>query len=320
MSVRFIHVAVAVVWRDGRVLIARRPASAHQGNLLEFPGGKVEPGESVQKALVRELAEETGVAVAVADLEPLIGIRHDYGDKQVFLDVWQTRVSHGEPVGLEGQPVYWMTPDALTDEAFPEANRPIIRALRLPGELAITGAFDRPAEGLERLRASLAMKAAAGHPPALVLLRAPWLSGSDYQQWVRDACLLGEGQSTGFLVHDRPELVDGRRVLGVHLSQVAAQRFESRPVSVKDWCGVSCHDEQELLRATAVGADYATVSPVRPTGSHPGAPTLGWDGFERLARIATLPVYALGGVGPEHRAEATAWGGQGVAGISHWWR
>ena len=93
---KLIHVAVAVIVRDGRILIARRPEHVHQGGLLEFPGGKVEPGETVQQALVREIAEETGLRVPAETLEPVIGIRHDYGDKHVFLDVWQTAAAEGE--------------------------------------------------------------------------------------------------------------------------------------------------------------------------------------------------------------------------------
>ena len=137
--VKDIHVAVAVIVRDGRVLIARRPDHVHQGGLLEFPGGKVEPGESVQAALVREIAEETGLHVPADSLQPVIGIRHDYGDKRVFLDVWETRAAEGEARGCEGQPVEWLAPEQLQDEDFPAANRPIIRALRLPRQLAITG-------------------------------------------------------------------------------------------------------------------------------------------------------------------------------------
>lgn len=79
-----VHVAVGVIIRDGRVLIARRPEHAHQGGLLEFPGGKVEPGETVQQALVREIAEETGLKLIESALQPVIGIRHNYGDKRVF--------------------------------------------------------------------------------------------------------------------------------------------------------------------------------------------------------------------------------------------
>ena len=130
-----VHVAVGVIVRDGRVLIARRPDTAHQGGLLEFPGGKVEPGETVQQALCREIAEETGLVLTEDSLEPVIGIRHDYGDKCVFLDVWSSHSAQGEPEGKEGQPVSWLAPEALKDEEFPAANRPIIRALRLPHRL-----------------------------------------------------------------------------------------------------------------------------------------------------------------------------------------
>ena len=120
--VKEVHVAVAVIVRDGRVLIARRPDHVHQGGLLEFPGGKVEPGETVQAALVREIAEETGLHVPAGSLEPVIGIRHDYGDKRVFLDVWETSAAEGEARGCEGQPVEWLTPEQLRDEDFPAAN------------------------------------------------------------------------------------------------------------------------------------------------------------------------------------------------------
>ncbi|MDX1636238.1 MAG: 8-oxo-dGTP diphosphatase MutT, partial [Marinobacter sp.] len=145
---REVHVAVAVVRRGGRVLIARRPDGVHQGGLLEFPGGKVEAGETVQQALVRELAEETGLRVDPASLQPLIGIRHDYGDKRVFLDVWQTDTAAGEAEGREGQPVSWLALAQLQDEDFPAANRAIIRALRLPSVYAVTGAFENPGQGL----------------------------------------------------------------------------------------------------------------------------------------------------------------------------
>ena len=112
-GVKEVHVAVAVIVRDGRVLIARRPDHVHQGGLLEFPGGKVEPGESVQAALVREIAEETGLRVPEDSLEPVIGIRHDYGNKRVFLDVGEHRAAERAATECEGQPVEWLTQDQL---------------------------------------------------------------------------------------------------------------------------------------------------------------------------------------------------------------
>jgi len=95
-----IHVAVAVIVNEQKqVLIALRQAHQHQGNLWEFPGGKVELGETTELALTREVKEELGVEIAKAT--PLIEIRHDYQDKSVLLDVWSTRYFEGEPKGLE---------------------------------------------------------------------------------------------------------------------------------------------------------------------------------------------------------------------------
>ncbi|NNG14053.1 MAG: 8-oxo-dGTP diphosphatase MutT, partial [Gammaproteobacteria bacterium] len=132
-----VHVAAAVVVNsDNEVLIAKRAVDAHQGGLWEFPGGKVEAGESVEQALARELLEETGIRVEYA--RPLIRVHHDYADKSVLLDVWRVEAFSGEAHGREGQPVKWVRPEQLADYAFPEANLPIIRAASLPDRYLIT--------------------------------------------------------------------------------------------------------------------------------------------------------------------------------------
>ena len=123
-----VHVAVGVLTgADGRVLIARRAQDAHQGGLWEFPGGKVEAGESVQQALAREFAEELGVQVHAT--HPLLLQPFDYGDKAVLLDVHRITEWDGEPRGMEGQPLAWVAPEALEEYAFPAANRPILKNL-----------------------------------------------------------------------------------------------------------------------------------------------------------------------------------------------
>jgi 8-oxo-dGTP diphosphatase len=81
----------------------------------------------------------------------------------------------------------------------------------------------------------------------------------------------------------------------------------------------SVHDRRELMMARDAGVDFALIAPVMPTASHPGAPVLGWDGFAALAALATMPVYALGGVAPADVARAWACGGQGVAAIRALW-
>jgi len=312
---KLVHVAVAVIVRNGRVLIARRPDHVHQGGLLEFPGGKVEPGESVQQALVREIAEETGLAVPLGSLEPVIGVRHDYGDKQVFLDVWQTSAAEGEPEGREGQPIEWMAPQSLQDEDFPAANRPIIRALNLPGNLPITGAMASWENGLARFVTALpALKS------GLVVLRAPQLPAQDYRQLARAALAECEGYGVGVLLHGRPDLLaEFPEAAGVHLPWREAEGLYERPAPANRLLGVSCHSAEQLRHAERLGADYAVFGPVLPTASHPGEPALGWQEFERQVSAAVIPVYGLGGLALEHQVQARACGGQGIAGISFWW-
>lgn len=124
-----LHVAVGVILdADSRILITRRHDDAHQGGLWEFPGGKVEPGESVAHALARELREELGIAIG--PIHALTEVRHDYGDKAVWLDVHVVESFEGEARGLEGQPLAWVTAEELPVYRFPAANVPIVAAVR----------------------------------------------------------------------------------------------------------------------------------------------------------------------------------------------
>ena len=121
-------VAVGVLIDDeGRVLVSRRAADAHQGGLWEFPGGKVEVDESVSDALSRELREELGIQIGAS--EQLMIIEHDYGDKKVQLDVHRIKSWQGEARGLEGQPLAWQLPVDLSQWSFPAANTPILARL-----------------------------------------------------------------------------------------------------------------------------------------------------------------------------------------------
>lgn len=124
-----VHVAVGVILdAENRVLLSRRAEGSHQGGLWEFPGGKVEFGESVEQAMTRELREELGIAIGT--LTPLLEVAHDYGDKAVLLDVHLVRGFSGTPVGLEGQPLAWVQGVDLADYDFPAANLPIVRAVQ----------------------------------------------------------------------------------------------------------------------------------------------------------------------------------------------
>ncbi|EED33840.1 mutator MutT protein [gamma proteobacterium NOR5-3] len=119
--------AVAVIFQADQILLTKRHAHSHQGGLWEFPGGKLEPGESLAEALKRELLEEVGIEVL--SHHPLLLIEHDYGDKQVLLDVHSVTAFAGEPQAREGQPMRWVSVPQLVDYEFPTANGAIVRSL-----------------------------------------------------------------------------------------------------------------------------------------------------------------------------------------------
>lgn len=123
-----VHVAVAVIVNEQKqVLISLRQSHQHQGDLWEFPGGKVETGEATEVALVREIKEELGIKIAKSS--PLIKIEHHYQDKSVLLDVWSATDFEGEPRGMEGQTIKWCTISALKQFEFPAANQAIIETI-----------------------------------------------------------------------------------------------------------------------------------------------------------------------------------------------
>ncbi|WP_203142425.1 Nudix family hydrolase [Marinobacter mangrovi] len=311
-----VHVAVGVVRQGNRILIARRPDEAHQGGLLEFPGGKVEPGERVQQALVRELDEEVGIHIAEGDLQPVIGIRHDYGDKRVFLDVWETVRFEGEPHGREGQPVQWLALDALSDDDFPAANRPIIRALRLPHQYPITGGAGLDGGAL----VAQTCRHLAELSPSICLFRAPWLSREAYLDAAGQLLDWCSARSIRLMLHGDPTLLESVPAAGIHLPWRVAGQLDTRPLASSGLLGVSCHQVDELAHAARLGADFATLGPVARTASHPDAAPMGWARFTDLVATATVPVYALGGLALNHVNQARKAGAQGVAGIGMWWR
>jgi 8-oxo-dGTP diphosphatase len=313
MSPHSIHVAVAVVTNPrGEVLIARRPNHVHQGGLWEFPGGKVEPGETVLHALDRELREELGIGAK--RVCPLIRVAHAYPDKAVLLDVWRVAEIHGEPHGREGQPLCWVAPDQLSGFDFPAANLPIVTAARLPSLLLVTGEPSRGTdEFLRRLDAALRGGA------RLIQLRAKTLDADRYSELAGAALKMCRRHGAQLLLNANPELVTTIGADGVHLTAERLMNLRERPLAKELLVLASCHNAADLRHAESVGVDCAVAAPVLRTRTHPDAVWLEWEGFERLASLARIPVYALGGMTANHVAEAMRRGGQGVAVLGAVW-
>ncbi len=308
-----VHVAAgALVNPTGEILLAQRHADAHQGGLWEFPGGKLEADETVERGLKRELREELGVAVT--SHRPLIRVHHRYPDRQVLLDVHRVDAWDGEPHGRESQPLAWVLPEALNDYPMPPADQPIVRALQLPSRYLITppavidsGTFLR---GLEQSLAG---------GTRLLQLRLFDLSDAELLRLGRLACDLCHAYEARVLLNGAPDVAMAIGADGVHLNSRALAQCDRRPVKAGALLAASCHSAVELARAEQLGADFALLSPVLPTQSHPDAEPLGWTGFASIVDEVALPVFALGGMSPALVETAWAHGGQGVAGIRGLW-
>lgn len=313
-QVRSIHVAAGAIFNErGQVLLSLRPPHAHQGDLWEFPGGKVEADEQPAQALARELDEELGLRLQQA--RPLIQIDHDYGDRRVLLDIWRVQRFEGSPQGREGQRLAWVDPEDLPTWPMPAADVPVVNAVRLPTAYLITGADpERGEDFLGRLQRCLD----AG--VRLVQLRAKALSRADYVALARRVVPICHARGARVLLNADPALVAETGADGVHLSSERLARLRDRPLPQADgWVGASCHTLAELEAAQRLGADFVVVSPVLPTASHPAALPLDWEGLARFTALARVPVYALGGMGPDDLERCYGCGAQGIAAIRGLW-
>lgn len=310
-----LHVVAAVIRRqDGNIFIAKRPAHIPQGGKWEFPGGKVEAGETRLAALQRELHEEVGISVTAA--EPLIQVRHRYVERLVHLDVWEVTAFTGEPYGREGQETRWVTKSALADFTFPAANLPIITATQLPSRCLITP--DPEPNHLDAFLSQLQLSLQAGI--RLVQFRAKSLPIEIYVALGEAVIGLVHAVGGKVILNSPPVLLDAAD--GVHLDSRQLQQAASGCSALRGqgmWLSASCHNAQELAQATAIGVDFAFLSPVLPTASHPGAAALGWNAFEQQLAGVNFPVFALGGMESAHVATARQHGAQGVAAIRSLW-
>ena len=321
-----LHVAVAVVEdSEGQILISKRLDHLHQGGLWEFPGGKVEAGESVQRALCRELQEETGIFISVQ--RPLIKIYHDYADKHVCLDVWLTKLKSGEAQGLEGQPLTWVSRAQLADYSFPAGNQAILTALSLPTNYLITPEPDAYlfTEFLSLLAETL------DEGVQLVQLRANSLDEQAYRKLAIEVVELCGKFNARLLLKGNLNLLEAfPDAAGLHLTSEQLVHFaesDRKTDSLRPHLGLaadkllaaSCHNAEQISQAHKLGVDFITLSPLFATSSHPEAQALGWKCFESLLVDSPVPVYGLGGLSAAHQPELLQRGAQGYAAISSLW-
>ncbi len=302
-----LQVAVGVVKNaDGNILIALRNPAAHQGGLWEFPGGKLEAGETAEHALVRELKEELNVTVHSAS--PLISINHQYPDLHVHLLVFLVEQFAGPVQSQTGQPFQWVAPEKLPDYTFPKANQPIITAARLPDRYAIWDDADElpvmPKLGKILARGVKLIQARLKNTPA-----------GQVQIFMQQAYHLCQQQQALLLVNSAVTNAHFLTADGLHLTSHHLLALNKRPKDIT-WLAAACHNQQELQHAQKIGVDFVVLAPVLATTTHPDTPHLGWPSFSNLVADTVIPVYALGGMSEADLSTAKQAGAQGIAGIS----
>jgi 8-oxo-dGTP diphosphatase len=300
-----VAVAVAILLKpNGEFLLAQRPEGKVYAGWWEFPGGKVEPNESVLDALKRELHEELGVDITHA--YPWLTIRHSYAHANVRLHVYRVTEWRGEPHGKENQAFQWQSISNLTVSPLLPAAAPMIKALALPAVYGITNAAELgEVEFFSRLDRAL------DHGLQLIQVREKNFSPAQRRNFAQQLIVKAHARHAKVLINSDATLAKTLQADGVHLTSSQLMALTARP----DFplVAASCHNQAELRQAEKIGCDFVVLSPVMPSLSHPDAKPLGWQNAAKLVEDYALPVFALGGLREIDLDAAWKNGFQGVA-------
>lgn len=321
-------VAVAVFIKpDGTFLLSSRPEGKPYPGYWEFPGGKIEAGESVRDALVRELIEELNVVVTHAT--PWFTFRMHYTHATVRLHCWRVHAWHGHMNGnmrgMEDQEFAWVALNEMNVSPTLPGCVPIFKALALPYVYAITNASEMGVESyLQHLRELWSKNASNGAlvlgftneiVPQMVQVREKNMSREACASFATSVVALAReceySRDVKVLINSDIALAHEASADGVHLTSAQLLTLKERP----DFAlvGASAHTREEIERAAELKCDFVVVGPVQVTRTHPDQVPMGWKRFAELSEAAPLPCYALGGMSINDLPTAIESGAHGVA-------
>jgi 8-oxo-dGTP diphosphatase len=296
--------AAVIIGADGQFLLAQRPPGKPYAGYWEFPGGKLEAGETAGEALVRELKEELGVTVTRA--APWLVQEFVYPHAHVELNFFRVIEWRGHPIGHDGQAFAWQRPGAVDVAPLLPANKRVMAALELPSVYGVTIAGEIGEEAfLERAENALAS--------GLRLIQLREKIWSPARRDALAAQLLPLAARFGVRVLLNGSVEDAREggYAGVHWTSAALSAATSRPRDLL--VGASCHSRDELAQAIKLDVDFAVVGPVKSTTTHPGMQPLQWSGFAACVDRTRVPVYAIGGLTMSDLPMAIEHGAHGIA-------
>ncbi len=306
-----VDVVVAVlIDRQGHYLLAQRPKDKVYAGYWEFPGGKVEPGETLRAALVREIREELGVEIR--DALPWITRHFDYPHARVRLHLFRVTQWAGQPQPLEDQQLAWQGLGCEPVSPMLPANAPILQALELPTVYGVTHAADmgEPAflEALER---------AFYRGLRLVQLREKDLPAELLHKLAEKVVHAARAWQARVLINGQVDVARAVGAAGVHLTAHQLAGLSARPDL--PLVAASCHGAEDLRRAEALGLDFVVLGPVAPTASHPDAVPLGFEALAHLVADCSVPVLGIGGLGLSDLEAAWRSGAHGIASMRAIW-
>lgn len=305
-----VEVAAGVILReDGRFLLGQRGGDTVYSGYWEFPGGKLEAGETPQEALQRELREELGIEVR--HLRPWITREHIYEHAHVRLHFHEVSSWEGEFRSHVHSALTWAAEGEVPGPMLP-ANGPVMKALRLPRAMGITHAWQI---GVDAQLAAL--DAALTDGLKLVQIREKEPSPDGSVRFMEQVIVRAHATGAVAIFNGAPEQALALGADGVHLTSAQLAGLDARPAL--EWAGASCHNRAELEKAAALGLDYALLGPVCSTRTHPEAQEIGWEAFARTVSGLPLPVFALGGLSLGDMETARDAGAHGIAAIRGIW-
>jgi len=316
-----IHVVAGIIRHpknSSRVFFTRRKKGQHLENLWEFPGGKVEAGESRFHALQRELTEETSIQVHSA--LPFHSLIHHYKDKVIYLDVWEVKKFSGYAHGREGQESTWLMQQEIPQYPFPEADLPVLKALSLPSTIVITPEFTEPEADSMLLHFTRLMRQ---HRYRLILFRSHLLDDKQYLDIaikLKQICALNNAE----LIISRPELNSLGSVLFEsfkrwHIDSALLSSLHSNDIDESIILSTTCHNKTQLEMAEKFNCDFALLPIFKGISKNRGPVDQGWFRFNKITQQCRIPVFAFGGLQRKDLTLARYQGAIGVAGTSDCW-
>ena len=305
MTLEITDVAVAIFLKpDGTFLLSSRPEGKPYAGYWEFPGGKIEPNESVHDALVRELIEELNVTITHAT--PWFTFIMHYKHATVRLHCWRVHAWEGEMHGREGQHFEWQRIDALTVSPTLPGCVPIFKALALPTTYAISNAAEM---GVEPWLVQLEQQLKAGL--RLVQVREKSLAAPALHDFAQRVVHAAHAHGAKVLLNSDAALAAACGADGVHLTSAQLAACTRRP----DFplVAASAHSRADIDKAGELGLDFVVLGAVKATLSHPSRTPLGWAAFRDRVIAAPVPVFAIGGLVPSDMDVAVEHGVHGLA-------